>query len=86
MWAALALPRRGRRARLGARGYEFVDWGGGDHVGGGSHGSLRRGDSLGPLAFLNCGPDAGRLGGRLAAVVDHRRAPGSCWTTSASRR
>jgi len=26
-------------------------------VGGGSHGSLRRGDSLGPLAFVNCGPD-----------------------------
>jgi hypothetical protein len=39
------------------RGYEFVDWGGADHVGGGSHGSLRRGDSLGPLAFVNCGPD-----------------------------
>jgi hypothetical protein len=38
-------------------GYEFVDWGGADHVGGGSHGSLRRGDSLGPLAFVNCGPD-----------------------------
>jgi hypothetical protein len=42
-----------------ARGYEFVDWGGADHVGGGSHGSLRRGDSLGPLAFVNCGPDLG---------------------------
>jgi hypothetical protein len=40
-----------------ARGYEFVDWGGADHVGGGSHGSLRRGDSLGPLAFVNCGPN-----------------------------
>jgi hypothetical protein len=34
-----------------------VDWGGSDHIGGGSHGSLRRGDSLAALAFLNCGPD-----------------------------
>ena len=41
-----------------ARGYEFTDWGGADHAGGGSHGSLRRGDSLATLAFVNCGPDA----------------------------
>ena len=37
-------------------GYEFVDWGGADHVGGGSHGSLHRGDSEGVL--LMCGVDA----------------------------
>jgi hypothetical protein len=30
-------------------GAEFVDWGGIAHVGGGSHGSLLRGDSLGAL-------------------------------------
>ena len=30
-------------------GYEFVDWGGADHVGGGSHGSLHRDDSEGAL-------------------------------------
>jgi hypothetical protein len=36
-------------------GYEFVDWGGADHVGGGSHGSLHKGDSLGVL--LTCGVD-----------------------------
>ena len=40
-----------------APGYEFADWGGVDHVGGGSHGSLHRADSLGALAF--CGVDAG---------------------------
>ena len=39
-----------------APGYEFADWGGVDHVGGGSHGSLHRVDSLGALAF--CGVDA----------------------------
>ena len=38
-----------------AAGYEFVDWGGADHVGGGSHGSLHRGDSLGALVM--CGLD-----------------------------
>jgi hypothetical protein len=39
-----------------APGYEFVDWGGADHVGGGSHGSLHRDDSEGVL--LLCGVDA----------------------------
>jgi hypothetical protein len=34
-----------------APGYEFLDWGGGDHVGGGSHGSLHRSDSLGALVM-----------------------------------
>ena len=36
-----------------APAYEFLDWGGQAHVGGGSHGSLHRSDSLGPL--LMCG-------------------------------
>ena len=36
-------------------GFEFVDWGGADHVGGGSHGSLHRDDSEGVL--LMCGLD-----------------------------
>jgi hypothetical protein len=59
LWTALACPSAGDVLVSAARGYEFVDWGGADHVGGGSHGSLRRGDSLGPLAFVNCGPDLG---------------------------
>jgi hypothetical protein len=57
IWAALACEGSGDVLVSAALGYEFVDWGGGDHVGGGSHGSLRRGDSLAPLAFVNCGPD-----------------------------
>lgn len=36
-------------------GWEFADWGGQAHVGGGSHGSLRREDSLAPLIL--CGID-----------------------------
>jgi hypothetical protein len=39
-----------------APGYEFVDWGGSDHVGGGSHGSLHRSDSLGTLLWCGTGP------------------------------
>ena len=57
LWSALHCASAGDVLISAARGYEFVDWGGVDHVGGGSHGSLRRGDSLGPLAFVNCGPD-----------------------------
>ncbi len=37
-------------------GFEAVDWGGVTHAGGGSHGSLHAGDSLGPLLFVGCGP------------------------------
>jgi hypothetical protein len=36
-----------------AAGYEFIDWGRQAHVGGGSHGSLHRSDSLGALVL--CG-------------------------------
>ena len=38
-------------------GYEFVDWGGSDHVGGGSHGSLHRSDSCGALIWCGTGPE-----------------------------
>ena len=44
LWSALDAART--RATCWSRptpGYEFVDWGGADHVGGGSHGSLHRG-------------------------------------------
>ena len=44
------VPDLGRRAAVGAApGCEFPDWGGVDHVGGGSHGSLHHSDSLGAL-------------------------------------
>jgi hypothetical protein len=56
LWAALHCPRAGDVLVSAAEGYEFVDWGGADHVGGGSHGSLRRGDSLGVLVMCGTGP------------------------------
>ena len=55
-WSALSCPTAGDVLLSAAPGYEFADWGGVDHVGGGSHGSLHRVDSLGALAF--CGLDA----------------------------
>jgi hypothetical protein len=49
VWAALDCPTSGDVLLSAAPGHEFVDWGGADHVGGGSHGSLHRSDSLGAL-------------------------------------
>ncbi|HEX2103851.1 MAG TPA: alkaline phosphatase family protein, partial [Solirubrobacteraceae bacterium] len=49
VWAALDCPTSGDVLLSAAPGYEFADWGGADHVGGGSHGSLHRSDSLGAL-------------------------------------
>jgi hypothetical protein len=57
VWAALACPTSGDVLLSAAPGYEFADWGGADHVGGGSHGSLHRSDSLGALVM--CGVDLG---------------------------
>jgi len=56
IWSALACPHSGDVLVSAELGYEFVDWGGADHVGGGSHGSLHRDDSEGVL--LVCGLDA----------------------------
>ena len=58
VWSALHCPNAGDVLLSAAPGYEFVDWGGSDHVGGGSHGSLHRSDSLG--ALLWCGTEGGR--------------------------
>jgi hypothetical protein len=63
VWAALHCQGTGDILVSARREFEFADWGGSDHVGGGSHGSLRRGDSLASLAFLNCGPDSNREAG-----------------------
>jgi hypothetical protein len=53
VWSILNCPTAGDVLLSAAPGYEFVDWGGVAHVGGGSHGSLHRSDSLG--ALLWCG-------------------------------
>jgi hypothetical protein len=51
LWSALSSPTTGDVLLSSGGGYEFVDWGGVAHVGGGSHGSLHRGDSLGALVM-----------------------------------
>jgi type I phosphodiesterase/nucleotide pyrophosphatase len=56
LWSALTSPHAGDVLISAAEGYECVDWGGISHAGGGSHGSLGRGDSLGPVLFVECGP------------------------------
>jgi hypothetical protein len=58
IWAALTCPTAGDVLVSAAPGFEFVDWGGADHLGGGSHGSLHRGDSVGPLLWCGCGPES----------------------------
>jgi type I phosphodiesterase/nucleotide pyrophosphatase len=53
LWAALVAPQAGDIMISLTEGYECVDWGGASHAGGGSHGALAAGDSVGPL--LACG-------------------------------
>jgi hypothetical protein len=56
LWSALTSPHAGDILISAGEGYECVDWGGISHAGGGSHGSLGRGDSLSPVLFVGCGP------------------------------
>ncbi|HUB99427.1 MAG TPA: alkaline phosphatase family protein [Solirubrobacterales bacterium] len=58
VWSALTAPHAGDFVVSLELGFEAVDWGGDSHVGGGSHGSLHAGDSLGPLLFVGCGPES----------------------------
>lgn len=58
IWSALRCRTAGDILLSAEPGYEFVDWGGSDHVGGGSHGSLHRSDSLGALIWCGTGPDS----------------------------
>jgi len=51
VWSALHCENAGEILLSAAPGYEFVDWGGSDHVGGGSHGSLHRSDSYATLLW-----------------------------------
>ncbi len=56
IWSALRCPTAGDVLLSAAPGFEFVDWGGADHVGGGSHGSLHHSDSNGALLWCGTGP------------------------------
>jgi hypothetical protein len=57
LWSTLNAPHAGDVVVSLSTGYECVDWGGTSHVGGGSHGALLAGDSLGPLVL--CGLEPG---------------------------
>ena len=46
VWSALRCRTAGEVLASAEPGYEFLDWGGAHHVGGGSHGSLHANDSL----------------------------------------
>ena len=56
-WDAITCPTSGEVLLSASEGWEFSDWGGASHTGGGSHGSLSAGDSLAPL--ICCGLDGG---------------------------
>jgi hypothetical protein len=58
VWSALTAPHAGDFIVSLTPGFEAVDWGGVSHAGGGSHGALHAGDSLGPLLFVGCGPES----------------------------
>jgi hypothetical protein len=59
VWAALDCATSGDVLLSAGPGYEFPDWGGAHHVGGGSHGSLHHSDSLGALVYSGVEPPAG---------------------------
>jgi hypothetical protein len=58
LWSALNCSHGGDLLVSAAAGYEFVDWGGVAHIGGGSHGSLQRGDSNAALLMVGVKPPA----------------------------
>jgi hypothetical protein len=82
VWSALTAPHCGDLLVSLELGFEAVDWGGVTHAGGGSHGSLHAGDSLGPLLFVGCGPasaaerDQWALRDVAPVVLDHFGAGG----------
>jgi len=59
VWSSLRCRNAGDILLSAAPGYEFVDWGGSAHVGGGSHGSLHRSDSLATLLWCGTGSELG---------------------------
>jgi hypothetical protein len=58
VWSALRCRTAGEVLASARPGFEFVDWGGSYHAGGGSHGSLHANDSLGSLIWCGTGPPA----------------------------
>jgi hypothetical protein len=57
VWSAQRCPSAGEVLASARPGYEFLDWGGAHHVGGGSHGSLHANDSNAVLIWTGTGPE-----------------------------
>jgi len=68
-WSALHCPNAGEVLLSAAPAYEFADWGGVAHVGGGAHGSLHHSDSLAPLILHGMAPVA-PPGGEQWSIAD----------------
>jgi hypothetical protein len=58
IWSSLRCRQSGQILLSAKPGYEFTDWGGAHHIGGGSHGSLHANDSHGVLLWAGSGPAA----------------------------
>ncbi len=70
-WAALRNPNAGEVIVSAAPGWEFADLGGRHHTGGGSHGSLRRGDSEAPMLTVGLDVSPRSIVDVHPAVLDH---------------
>ena len=69
-WAALHNPKAGDVLVSAADGFEFTDLGGGNHVGGGSHGSLSAGDSEVPMLAVGIDEPPASITGIAPAVLE----------------
>lgn len=70
VWSALTCANSGELLLSAEPGWEFTDWGGQAHAGGGSHGSLHASDSLGALVISGVqAPQAPRAIRDVAPVV-----------------
>jgi predicted AlkP superfamily pyrophosphatase or phosphodiesterase len=74
-WAALANPNAGDLIVSAAPGAEFADLGGRHHAGGGSHGSLERGDSEVPMLSIGAGAPPERIVDVTPRVLEHFGVP-----------
>ena len=70
VWSALRCPTSGEVLASARPGYEFLDWGGAHHVGGGSHGSLHANDSNAVAALGGHG--RGEVSARAVGAARHR--------------
>lgn len=68
VWSALHCPGSGDLIVTPELGYEFLDWGGVAHLGGGTHGSLHKADSAAQLIVTGTGES--RAGQRAWSIAD----------------